>query len=235
MIVLTFIKKYILPISVALGLIFIFLWFKGCGKPNHNTDKPIIVSPKKILDSVTKDEEKTTYSIDSLNGKITYLQNQNNNLQSELIYSKGQESDLAQRLKNQPQPIKVDVDHYITISEKRDSICDSLNVSKDNIIENKDKIIADKDTLYSHIRTKLNELADQSQKQINYENTIKPKNQLYIGAGIYGDKLSIIQGAEIGIQFKNKKDAIYQATVKYDFNNQVEYGLSRYFKIHLWK
>jgi hypothetical protein len=226
-----FATKYSIAISAVAVILFVFLLFKSCHKTISS--QPVFVNPKTVVDSVSKDENIKNAHIDSLNKVINILQNSNSSLQSNLNSVRLNEEDLAASLRAQIQPNKQDVDNYIDTSEKRDSICDQLNHNKDLIIIGKDSIISTKDSLYSDTKKSLNFLATQSEAQLKYEKTLQPKNQLYIGGGLYGNKLTIIQGIDAGIIFKNKKDRVYKADVMYDFNTGVNFAISTYFKIHL--
>ena len=72
-------------------------------------------------------------------------------------------------------------------------------------------------------------------KTITITNTIpyKPTNQLYVGGAIIGNKTDIVNGAELSLLFKNKKDQIYQLGVEQSFSGKLSYKVGTYFKIHL--
>lgn len=228
-----YLKKYFkIALAAIIVILTIIFLLKGCGKKTV-VQKPIIVNPKLIVDSANKQQNQVSKavqiykdSIDKLNAKNAVL---NSNLHDLTLTA----NTLAIELRNQQQPNKQDVDNYIDVSQKRDSICDSIVENQGKELVYKDTIINKKDVLYDSLYKRFNFLAAQSASQISYENAIKPKNQFYIGGGIYGNKESIIQGANIGIMFKNKQDRQFKVDVIYDFNNHIEYGVSTYFKIHL--
>lgn len=224
-----FSTKYSIVISVVAVILLIVLLLSKC---NHSSTKPNFTNPRTVLDSTNKDEKKTFASNDSLNKENIALKVKDSILEINYNSVKQSETSLSAALRSQLQPNKQDVDNYIDTSEKRDSICDNLNINKDKIIAKKDSIITNWDSLYSHTRASLNFLAVQSAAQLKYEQTLQPKNQLYIGGGVYGNKLSIIQGIHAGLLFKNKQDRIYKGDVMYDFNTGINYDLSTYFKIH---
>lgn len=226
-----FATKYSIAISIIAAILLVLLLLTKCSHKTAQTQT--FVQPKTVLDSTNREEKKTAYHIDSLNKINSVIISKDSILQINYNSLKESETSLAVALRKQLQPNKQDVDNYIDTSEKRDSICDSLNANKDRIIVQKDKIITSWDTLYSHTRASLNFLAAQSEAQLKYEKTLQPKNQFYVGGGLYGNKLTIIQGINAGFIFKNKKDRIYKADVMYDFNTGVNYSISTYFKIHL--
>jgi hypothetical protein len=61
--------------------------------------------------------------------------------------------------------------------------------------------------------------------------TNSPKRQLYFGGTLQGNKLNIINQANVGLLYKNKKDQIYGVHTGMDFNGNVYYGASMYWKI----
>lgn len=65
-----------------------------------------------------------------------------------------------------------------------------------------------------------------------------PKNQLYIGGGLSGSTTNILNGADIGLGFKNKKDRIYEIKAGFrDFNGtfQPSFQIGTFWKIKLHK
>lgn len=72
-------------------------------------------------------------------------------------------------------------------------------------------------------------------KRLVITNTVipSPKNQLYIGGGINGNKSSLINSAEIGLILKTNKDQIYQVKVSSDLDGKINYGVGTYWKIKL--
>lgn len=228
-----YVKKYLkIALAIIIAIILLILFLKGCGKKTV-VEKPVIVNPKIIVDSANKQKVQVDKTVQILRDSIANLTTKNIVLNSNLQNLTITANDLATELRNQQQPDKKDVDDYIDVSQKRDSTCDSIVVNQQKQLAFKDTIINQKDTLYASLYKRFSFLATQSSNQIAYEKAIKPKNQFYIGGGIYGDKLSIIQGADIGIIFKNKQDRQFKVDVMYDFNNHIEYGISTYFKIHL--
>lgn len=66
----------------------------------------------------------------------------------------------------------------------------------------------------------------------------EPKRQLYVGGGLLADGTAIKKGlvlnaAEVGLLYKNKKDQMYGAKAQVDFKGNVSYGLQTYWKLHL--
>lgn len=73
--------------------------------------------------------------------------------------------------------------------------------------------------------------------EITKTNTIinPPKRQVYFGGSLQGNKLNIINQANVGILYKNKKDNIFGVYTGMDFNGNVYFGGSLYWKIKLNK
>jgi hypothetical protein len=66
-----------------------------------------------------------------------------------------------------------------------------------------------------------------------------PKRQLYVGGGLMADgtsiakKALILNAAEVGLLYKNKKDQMYGAKAQVDFKGNVSYGVQTYWKLRL--
>lgn len=63
-----------------------------------------------------------------------------------------------------------------------------------------------------------------------------PRNQIYAGFGISGNQISLVDGAYVGLMFKNKKDRVFGASAGVLLVNgkiQPQFGLSTYWKIKL--
>lgn len=62
------------------------------------------------------------------------------------------------------------------------------------------------------------------------------RRKLYLGAGLYGSKQDVLNGATLGILYQDRKDDIYQGTFMKSFNGLPNYyGVSYYKKISLRK
>ncbi len=60
----------------------------------------------------------------------------------------------------------------------------------------------------------------------------KPKKQVYVGGGVMGNPTTLVNGAELGVLYKDKKDRMFGAGVQKQFDNSpISYQLSTYFKI----
>lgn len=71
-----------------------------------------------------------------------------------------------------------------------------------------------------------------SRTVITIHEPYSPKNQVYIGGVITGNKVDFIKSAEVGILYKNKKDQIFQLKVEQPFNNTpTSFGVGTYWKI----
>lgn len=60
----------------------------------------------------------------------------------------------------------------------------------------------------------------------------KPRRQLYVGGSIWGNQSALVNGASVGLLYKDKKDRVFGANAGV-FNNQVIYGVSSYWKIKI--
>lgn len=60
----------------------------------------------------------------------------------------------------------------------------------------------------------------------------KPRRQLYVGGGIWGNQSAVINGASVGLLYKDRKDRVFGVNAGV-FNNQVTYGVSSYWKIRI--
>lgn len=60
----------------------------------------------------------------------------------------------------------------------------------------------------------------------------KPRRQLYVGGGIWGNQSALVNGISVGLLYKDRKDRVFGANAGV-FNNQVTYGVSSYWKIRI--
>jgi hypothetical protein len=68
-------------------------------------------------------------------------------------------------------------------------------------------------------------------KTITITKTPPAVRQFYIGGGIYGNPLTIIKSANLGVLYKDRQDRIFVASVGFD--GQPIYGFHSYWKIRL--
>lgn len=225
------INKYLLgALIVAILIIATIAYLKGCGNKPAPT-APAVVNPVIITDKVINQENAAQPKTNSINKAFDSL--------NSII--KAQKVDLAnldQQKRTLEAALKFSIDcpgvsDYEDISNKRDTVCDGIVANQKTQLSLKDTLLQQKQTLYDSLRNRFNFLANQSTAQKLYTDSLQPKNQYYIGGGLYGNKLSFVQGADIGIFLKTKTDRVYKFDVMYDFNYGVQYGLSTYFKIHL--
>lgn len=59
----------------------------------------------------------------------------------------------------------------------------------------------------------------------------KQVNQLYLGGGIKGNQVSLVNSLDLGLLYKNKKDQIYGISVGINTLGQIQYGVQSYWKI----
>jgi DNA-binding Lrp family transcriptional regulator len=58
-----------------------------------------------------------------------------------------------------------------------------------------------------------------------------PVRQLYVGGGVMVNNTIGIRGAEAGLLYKTKKDAIYNLSANIDINGNVMYGVNYFYKL----
>lgn len=106
---------------------------------------------------------------------------------------------------------------------------DTLHVDKDSLFG----WIAVADTVFKNQLQKRSYSYDLSyiQKTTTITQPTPPTRQLYFGGGITGTRSSVLSGANIGLLYKNKKDAVFSAQI--GFSNELQYGISIYQKIKL--
>lgn len=74
-------------------------------------------------------------------------------------------------------------------------------------------------------------------KTVYVTNTVYPplKRQLYIGGGIQGNNISLINEMNAGFMYKNKHDQLYGVYTGLNINGQWSFGVQSYWKIKLHK
>lgn len=68
-------------------------------------------------------------------------------------------------------------------------------------------------------------------KTITVTKTAPPVKQLYVGGGVYGNPLTLIKSANLGVLYKDRQDRIFVASVGFD--GQPIYGFHSYWKVKL--
>lgn len=97
-----------------------------------------------------------------------------------------------------------------------------------------------KDTVVSNVITGRSLVYDLKYPVIKEKTTVtihepyKPKRQLYVGGSLWGNQVSLLNGASVGVIYKDRKDRMFGANVGV-FNSQLNYGVSSYWKINLKK
>lgn len=213
-------------------LIIIALLYKGCGSSTIPT-APIIVNPVIIQDTIKADSIKFQIVINKWKDSTTYLNSIISSQQTSIIKIDKQKFILQNTLDTSTSPNKKDVNSYINESNKRDTICDGIVANQKIQLSIKDTILNKKQSLYDSLYKAFNFLATQSEVQKSYTDSLQPKNEVYFGGGLYGNKSSFIQGVDIGIFLKTKRDRVYKFDIIDDFSKGLNYALSTYFKIHL--
>lgn len=129
-------------------------------------------------------------------------------------------------------------DLYSQFEELKQAVL-SKNVYKDNLKIDSFGTISITDTVQNNRiigRQYINNLII-PEKTTTITNTIypKPKNQFYIGGGVQGSQVKIIQGFDAGLMLKNKKDQIFGVTAGINTSGEIRYGVQSYWKIKLHK
>lgn len=73
-------------------------------------------------------------------------------------------------------------------------------------------------------------------KTITLTSPYSRKRQLYVGGGIGGDKVNIVNSAEAGFMYKDRKDRLFGVGVQKQFNaSPITYEVKTFWKINLKK
>jgi hypothetical protein len=199
-------------VTLILGIVVLLLILQRCNAPKIDTPEPVIVTK---IDTVFTIKDSIVYRT--------------------------------------PKPIKIIIRDTLPqeFTEVSKQDCDSLresyislakrftaqNIYKDTLkLDSVGQVVVN-DTTY------LNELVGRSYeykysiptitKTITITTPQKPKNQLYFGGGLEGNKTNIINQINAGLLLKNKKDQIFGITTGIDITGQVNYGINSYWKIKL--
>ena len=70
------------------------------------------------------------------------------------------------------------------------------------------------------------------EKTITITKPEDPKRQVYVGFGAFGNKTNFVDGVYVAGMYKDKQDRLTGVSVGYQ-NNQVQFGLSSYWKLKL--
>lgn len=128
------------------------------------------------------------------------------------------------------------LDRYIELGDR----FYSRNTFEQNFKVDSIGSITVKDTVVSNTITGRSLTYDLKYPVITEKTTItihepyKPKRQLYIGGSLWGNQVSLINGASVGLIYKDRKDRMFGGNVGV-FNSQLNYGVSSYWKINLKK
>jgi len=110
------------------------------------------------------------------------------------------------------------------------------NIQKDTLTLDKLGSIYITDTISKNIST--HRVYDYSFKypfvKENITTTVH-RNQLYIGGGVQGNPISLVNQFNAGVLLKNKKDQIFGASIGLNINGQLQYGVQSYWKLNFKK
>lgn len=227
------ILKYLIGAIIICILIIIVLLWKGCGSSVTPTAPPT-VNPTLIKDSAILQDTKSNAINKKLSDSIIYLNSIIFSQQGNLQKLDSQKRILESSIRTVIKTGCPDIIDFVNLSDKRDTLCNGIVANQKIQLSIKDSIIKNDVDLYDSVYKRFNFLANQSTAQKNYIDSLQPKNEVYFGGGLYGNKNSIFQGADVGIFLKTKTtDRVYKFDVIYDFSKGIQYGISTYFKIHL--
>ena len=199
-------------VTLVLGIVVLLLILQRCNAPKIDTQEPIIVTK---IDTVFTIKDSIVYRIPKPIKIII-----RDTLPQEFTEVSKQECDSLR-------------ESYISLAKR----FTAQNIYKDTLkLDSVGQVVVN-DTTY------LNELVGRSYeykysiptitKTITITTQQKPKNQFYIGGGVQGNKINIINQINAGLLFKNKKDQIFIGQGGIDITGQVNYGIYSYWKIKL--
>jgi len=106
------------------------------------------------------------------------------------------------------------------------------NIQKDTLNLNKLGYISVTDTVYNNLIT--GRVYDY---HITYPEITKSitrhTNQLYIGGGLEGNRINLVNQINVGLLLKNKKDQVFGASIGLDQSGVIQYSINSYWKIKL--
>jgi hypothetical protein len=106
------------------------------------------------------------------------------------------------------------------------------NIQKDTLKLNKLGYISVTDTVYNNLIT--GRVYDY---HITYPEITKSitrhTNQLYIGGGLEGNRINLVNQINLGLLLKNKKDQVFGASIGLNQGGVIQYSINSYWKIKL--
>lgn len=193
--------------SLVIIVLLLTLFIERCN------DKPVVPEPPKVVrDTVWVKHDSVVYSKPQVINTIRISSKDSLIYVPDTNYAKLvlQYQEVVNQLLSKnvlSDSIRIDTNGYVKIT---DTIQKNLIVGRSSKVNIKYPVIKETITIYP-----------------------KPVNQVYIGGGIDGSQIALINQVRAGILLKNKKDQIYGVSAGINTSGQVVYGLSSYWKIKI--
>lgn len=167
-------------ITLCIGVIISFFFFKSCNKPAPSA--PIITAPAVLVKNVVTEEKSTAIKVDSLQellnlsvNKVYKLNLEQSNadrtikmLREKISLIGNQEPTTSTDFETSKAELFAEIDKLNHANDHRDSLCDATvsTLQSSGII--KDSIIGLKDRLYNNLRINFDTAISNNQKLLNF-------------------------------------------------------------------
>lgn len=202
-------KNYV--IIALIGVLIIFLLFKKCGNSSGTTTKVDTVYQKEIV--------KETSYIPKLD--TVYYVRDKIRFKWDTLY----EERLVLDTTDTNYDVYIDTCNYAEFY--------STKIYKDTV-RNKYGFVAIKDTI-SQNRLQGRGISSEFNIPIVTKTITEKRNQLYVGAGMFGSETELLKGYEAGLLFKTRQDRILSLSYNQTFNGDHFYKAGVYFKLSFRK
>lgn len=216
---LTFLKQNFLYIIIAILAVII-----GLQRCTHNTPSPIIPSTKNVV--ITKVD--TTFVVKHITIKDTL------HVYPRLTKTKPSVAWMHDTLYKPDPNYSVLLKQYTILGSNHfdtNTYMTPINFGKygsANILDT----ISENRLIGSSINYKLN--IPDSTNIITVHQTEKPNRQFYVGGGLSGNSVQMLNGANVGVLYKTRQDHIYEFKVGYSTGNGISYTVGTYWKIKIF-
>ena len=204
--------KKINPLHILILVLFIIILLqRGCG----NTKPPQIITQ---IDTVT--QVKYEHIVEHGHSKPRYIKGERDTIvETKIEYVLSEEDyGIVERL-----------DTLIQLYSMKNIYLDSIKVDTFGYIKITDTVQENKFLGRSFVTNiTIPEKTITTTKTI----TLPPVRQFYIGGGLMGNRLSLINSASAGLLYKDKQDRIFGVSIG-AASGQLSYGVSSYWKIKL--
>lgn len=226
-------KKYIVGIVIGF-VIALLLLLKFCNKP-VDTSKPEVITIKEQVEKVVRDSVEVQRSIDSMSFVVGIWERETEKYKRELsktnsLYDK-LENDYRALLEGLPNDnsqaneVKDKFEKLAASCRKKDTTCLNTIESMRKTILTKNNIISKKDTALKNLKESFNLSLAQQKKLEDYINDNKKRNQIFLGASLFGQKDNWISGAGASVGMITKKNDIFEVGA-FTMNKAVVYSVS---------